>query len=235
MLFSEYSGAAEDATAVFGEAAALCVQKQYLHCLTTSKLQSSAEDCNLVDTRHSVSEDTSPRQLKLMPGLKDVPGNHHGASILGGTSQPINSGLSNISFYNTPSPMATQLSGVAPPPLCRNLQPNGQNMSTVNTDTSPKSSVNSTIQAPRRKFVDEGKLRKISGRLFSDSGPRRSSRLSSDASLNANAAVVSGNGTGNSSKYLGGSKLSSMAFRSMAVRKGQSWANENADEGFISS
>jgi len=109
MLFSEYSGAAEDATAVFGEAAALCVQKQYLHCSTTPKLQSSAEDCNLVDTRHSVSEDTSPRHLKLMQGLKDVPGNHHGASILGGTSQPINSGLSNISFYNTPSPMATQV------------------------------------------------------------------------------------------------------------------------------
>lgn len=73
----------------------------------------------------------------------------------------------------------------------------------------------------------------ISGRLFSDSGSRRSSRLSSDASVNANAnaTVVSGNGTNNSSKYLGGSKLSTMAFRSMAVRKGQSWANENADEG----
>jgi len=74
-------------------------------------------------------------------------------------------------------------------------------------------------------------LFQISGRLFADSGPRRSSRLSSDASLNANAAVVSGNGTGNSSKYLGGSKLSSMSFRSMAVRKGQPWPNENADEG----
>ncbi|KAL2959288.1 hypothetical protein AAZX31_18G259900 [Glycine max] len=226
-------GAAEDATAVFGEAAALCIQKQYLHCTTSPKLHSSAEDCNIVDTRHSVSEDTSPRQLKLMQGMKDFPGNHHGASILGGTAQPNNSGLSNISFYNTPSPMAAQLSGVAPPPLCRNVQPNGQNLSSLNADSSPKSTVNSTIQAPRRKFVDEGKLRKISGRLFSDSGSRRSSRLSSDASVNANAnaTVVSGNGTNNSSKYLGGSKLSTMAFRSMAVRKGQSWANENADEG----
>ncbi|KAL2618257.1 hypothetical protein AAZV13_08G235000 [Glycine max] len=226
-------GAAEDATAVFGEAAALCIQKQYLHCSTSSKLHSSAEDCNIVDTRHSASEDTSPRQLKLMQSMKDIPGNHHGPSILGGTAQPINSGLSNISFYNTPSPMAAQLSGVAPPPLCRNVQPNGQNLSSLNADTSPKSTVNSTIQAPRRKFVDEGKLRKISGRLFSDSGPRRSSRLSSDASVNANAnaTAVLGNGTSNSSKYLGGSKLSTMAFRSMTVRKGQSWANENADEG----
>ncbi|XP_027349776.1 cell division cycle protein 27 homolog B-like isoform X2 [Abrus precatorius] len=226
-------GAAEEATAVFGEAAALCIQKQYLHCSNSPKLHSSAEDCNVVDTRHYISEEASPRQLKLMQGLKDIPGNHHGASILGGTAQPINSGLSNISFYNTPSPLATQLSGLAPPPLCRNVQPNGQNLSTLSADSSPKSTVNSTIQAPRRKFVDEGKLRKISGRLFSDSGPRRSSRLSNDASVNANAnaTVVSGNGTSNSSKYIGGSKLSSMAFRSVTVRKGQSWANENADDG----
>lgn len=78
-------------------------------------------------------------------------------------------------------------------------------------------------------------LFQISGRLFSDSGPRRSSRLSSDASLNANAntTVVSGNGAGNS--YKGGSKLSPTAFRTMAVRKGQSWANENIDGGDDSS
>lgn len=64
----------------------------------------------MVDTRHSASEDVNPRQLKLMQGLKDIPLNHHGASILGGTSgQPINSGPSNISFYNTPSPMVTQV------------------------------------------------------------------------------------------------------------------------------
>ena len=54
-----------------------------------------------------------------------------------------------------------QLSGVAPPPLCRNVQPNGPNLNTVSADSSPKSTVNSTIQAPRRKFVDEGKLRKV--------------------------------------------------------------------------
>ena len=110
MLFSEYLGAAEEATAVFGEAAALCIQKRYLNCSTSQKLHSSAGDCNIVDARHSVSDDASPRQPKHMQGLKDIPGNHHGASILGGTaSQPINSGLSNISFYNTPSPMVTQV------------------------------------------------------------------------------------------------------------------------------
>ncbi|KAF7822341.1 cell division cycle protein 27-like protein B-like isoform X1 [Senna tora] len=230
-------GAAEEATAFFGEAAALCIQKQYLNDSTSTSLHVSAEDRSIVSARHCVSEDVSPRQLKHVQGnnnLKDIPGNHHGPSILGGAaSQSINSGPSNLSFYNTPSPIATQMSGVAPPPLCRNMQPNGPNLSTLNADSSPKSTVNSTIQAPRRKFVDEGKLRKISGRLFSDSGPRRSTRLANDASANLNASttVVSGNGNNNSSKYLGGSKLSSMAFRSMTVRKGQSWANENIDEG----
>ncbi|KAJ0091066.1 hypothetical protein Patl1_13321 [Pistacia atlantica] len=261
-------GAAEEATAVFGEAAALCIQKQYLHHGSTSQnLYSINEDRNLVSSKNCGSEDVSPRQLKNMQtnNLRDVPGNHHGAAMLAGASnQPLNGGASNISFYNTPSPVATQLSGVAPPPLCRNVQLNGPNLNTLGADSSPRSTVNSTIQAPRRKFVDEGKLRKvldylilpkpgsssdiilylcpalsvsplsqISGRLFSDSGPRRSTRLAGEAGNNTNASVttVAGNGISNSSKYLGGSKLSSVALRSVTVRKGQSWANENIDEG----
>ena len=64
----------------------------------------------MVAARHSVSEDASPRKLRHMQGLKDIAGNHHGAYMLGGTaSQPVNGGPSNISFYNTPSPMATQV------------------------------------------------------------------------------------------------------------------------------
>ncbi|KAK7266700.1 hypothetical protein RIF29_19351 [Crotalaria pallida] len=225
-------GAAEEANVVFGEAAALRLQKQYLNCATSPSLHSSVEDCHEVDARRSVSEDASPRQLRHVQGLKDNAGNHHGASMLGGLAgQPINSGPSNTSFFNTPSPMATQLSSVAPPPLCRNVPPNGPNLNTLSNDSSPKSTVNSTIQAPRRKFVGEGKLRKISGRLFSDSGPRRSSRLSSEVSINANATLLSGNGANNSSKQLGGSKLSPIKFRSMTIRKGQSWANENIAEG----
>lgn len=54
-----------------------------------------------------------------------------------------------------------QLSCVAPPPLYRNVMPNGPNLSTLNAENSPKSTVNSIIQAPRRKFVGEGKLRKV--------------------------------------------------------------------------
>ncbi|XP_054818755.1 cell division cycle protein 27 homolog B [Prosopis cineraria] len=229
-------GSAEEATAFFGEAAAQQIQKQYLNDTASASLHTSAEDRNVVAAKHYASEDMSPRHLRHVQGnnLKDVPGNLNGASITGGAaSQPSNSGPSNLSFYNTPSPMAAQLSSVAPPPLCRNMQPNGPNLGTLGVDSSPKSTVNSTIQAPRRKFVDEGKLRKISGRLFSDSGLRRSTRLASDASVNVNASTtsVSGNGNNNSSKYLGSSKFSSMAFRNTTIRKGISWANENIDEG----
>ncbi|XP_027922455.1 cell division cycle protein 27 homolog B-like [Vigna unguiculata] len=228
-------GAAEEASVVFGEAAAFCLQKEYLNCSTSPNSHISPEDSNEVAPRSCIPEEGSPRQLNQMQGLKDIAAYHHGASLLGGaTCQPINSGSSNMSFYSTPSPMVAQLSGVAPPPLCRNVMPNCQNLTTLSVDSSPKSIVNSPIQAPRRKFVGEGKLRKISGRLFSDSGPRRSSRLSSSESVNANAnsAVVSGNGNNNS--YKGGSKVNHVAFRAMAIRKGQSWANENIDEGIRS-
>uniref|UniRef100_A0A2P2LI86 Uncharacterized protein MANES_16G110400 n=1 Tax=Rhizophora mucronata TaxID=61149 RepID=A0A2P2LI86_RHIMU len=228
-------GAAEEATAFFGEAAALCIQKQYMHQASASQnLHMSNEE------RHSArrigSEDGSPRQLKNVPGnnLKDIPGNYHTGTVLGGAAnQPSNGGPANLSFFNTPSPMATQLSGVAPPPLCRNVQPNGPNIIMLGADNSPRSTVNSNIQAPRRKFVDEGKLRKISGRLFSDSGPRRSNRLIAEAAAhsNANGTLAAANGISNSSKYLGVSKLSSMTLRPVTVRKGQSWANENYDEG----
>lgn len=231
-------GAADEASIVFGEAAARCMQKQYLHHgLASQSLHVSNEDRNFASARNFFSlEDASPRQLKHMQGnnIRDNPGNYHNNAILGGAStQFLTGSSSNVPFYNTPSPMATQFSNVGPPPLCRNIQQNGPNLSTAGADSSPKSTVNSTVQAPRRKVVDEGKLRKISSRLFIDSGMRRSTRLSGDAGSNTNAAstAVAGNGTSNSSKYLGGSKLSSMSLRSMTNRKGQAWANENMDEG----
>lgn len=58
-----------------------------------------------------------------------------------------------------------QLSAVAPPPLCRNGMPNGLNLNTLNSDNS-KSTVNPIIQAPRRKFVGEGKLRKVGSNVL---------------------------------------------------------------------
>ncbi|XP_052482694.1 cell division cycle protein 27 homolog B isoform X3 [Gossypium raimondii] len=232
-----FTGAAEEATVVFGEAAALCIEKQHFYLgLASPNLHVASEGCNLVSSLNFSSEDVSPRQLKntQVNSFRDIPSNHHGAAI--SASQPHNGGgPSNISLYNTPSPLASQLSGVVPPPLCRNAQPNGSNLNTVNADGSPKSVVNSLVQAPRRKFVDEGKLRKISGRLFSESGPRRSTRLAGDAGVdtNANTTGVDGNGT-SSSKYLG-AKLSSVAFRTVTVRNSQYLANDNIEEANSSS
>ncbi|XP_052194703.1 cell division cycle protein 27 homolog B [Diospyros lotus] len=230
-------GAADESTSVFGEVAALCIRSQFLnHRLDYLNSQASSDDLNLASSRNVGSEDISPRDVRPTNtnNARDVPGNSHGAVISGGAaSQPLNGGAANMAFYNTPSPMAAQLSAVAPPPVCKNVQPTGPNSNAVNIDVSPRSTVNSTIQAPRRKFVDEGKLRKISGRLFSDSGPRRSTRLAGEAVANTNSSAISvaGNGTSHSSKYLGGSKLNSLTFRSVTVRKGQSWANESFDEG----
>ncbi|XP_016558908.1 cell division cycle protein 27 homolog B isoform X2 [Capsicum annuum] len=223
-------GAAEEAAAVFGEASLLCIEKQHLYQGNQSQnLQPSTDDQN-VASKSIVSDDISPRQSKHTHSnnLREISGNYCAAAIqnLGGAS-------TNMSFYNTPSPMASQLSGVVPPPVCRNFQQIGANASVAGADNSPRSTVNSTIQAPRRKFVDEGKLRKISGRLFSDSGPRRNSRLAGESTgnTNSNVSAASGNGTIHSSKYYGSSKLSSMTLRSMTSRKAQSWATENYGEG----
>ncbi|XP_038880140.1 cell division cycle protein 27 homolog B isoform X1 [Benincasa hispida] len=229
-------GAAEDASSVFGEAAVLCIQKQCLHN-RSENLQTLSDDLNSASARNNNPDDARTRQSKQAQSnnLRDIPTNYHGAVNLGGPTSQIANGGSNISFYNTPSPVSAQnlqLSAIAPPPLCRNTQQNGSNLNSLGTDSS-RSTVNSIIQAPRRKFVDEGKLRKISGRLFSDSGPRRSSRLAGEAGANTNASAAgaANNGAINSTKYLGGSKLNSITFRSMAGRKGQSFANENIDEG----
>lgn len=70
----------------------------------------SPEDSNEVATRPLMSEEVSSRQLKQMQALKDIAACHHGASILGGAAgQPFNSVPSNMSFYNTPSPMVAQV------------------------------------------------------------------------------------------------------------------------------
>jgi anaphase-promoting complex subunit 3 len=112
-FFINVLGAAEEAAAVFDEAAALCIQKQHMnHASASQNLSISNEDRNLVSARNFGLEDGSPRQSKHPQGnnLRDIPGNYHGATTLGGSaSQPSNGGLPNLSFYNTPSPMATQV------------------------------------------------------------------------------------------------------------------------------
>ncbi|CAA0816426.1 Cell division cycle protein 27 homolog B [Striga hermonthica] len=225
-------GAADEATSVFDQGASLCIQKQYLNRgLASQSLQAPNEEHEISSNRILSSEDISPRKLKNLHNhsLRDISVNNHGTI----SNQPLNGGSASFPYYNTPSPMAThsQLSGLAPPPICRNLQPNGPTMKAYASDNSPRVAVNS-VAGPRRKIVDEGKLRKVSERLFSDSGQRRSMRLAGEsASTNSSSSVASGNGVSHSTKFLGGSKLSSMVSRSVTIRKGQSWAGENADEG----
>ncbi|PWA84802.1 CDC27 family protein [Artemisia annua] len=241
LLWSAYEelcklGAAGEAASVFGESASECIQKQYLSHDVGPQLQASIEDHSLISGRQ-MSDSVSPRHLRHLHGnnMKDSSLNHNGAVFSGSAaSQPSNGVHHNISFYNTPSPMATQTSGVAPPPVIRNMVPNGPSSSSAGTDASPKSTVKSTLQAPpRRKVFDEGKLRKISGRLFSDSGPRRSTRLAGETGPIASLSGinVAGNGTNHSTKNPTGSKLGSTTSRSVTLRKGQSWSTENFNEG----
>jgi len=103
-LSAQLSGAAEEATAVFGETAALSIQKQYMQQLSTSLgLNTYNEERNSTSTKNTSSEDYSPRQSKHTQshGLKDISGNFH--------SHGVNGGVSNMSFYNTPSPVAAQV------------------------------------------------------------------------------------------------------------------------------
>ncbi|XP_042033719.1 cell division cycle protein 27 homolog B-like [Salvia splendens] len=226
-------GAAEEATLVFDDGASLLIQKQYLQRgLPSHSSQATNEDHEITSNRSSVSDDVSPRKLKHTYGnnLREMSGNSYATT----SNQPLHGGPTSLPFYSTPSPMATQaqLSGVGPPPVCRNALPNGPNMRTHGADVSQRVTMNSAVAGPRRKFVDEGKLRKVSERLFSDSGQRRSMRLAGE-SVNANSStsVASGNGISHSSKYLGGSKLNSVASRSSTLRKSHPSSSEIADEG----
>ncbi|KAL8457029.1 hypothetical protein ACS0TY_035022 [Phlomoides rotata] len=227
-------GAAEEAALVFDEGASLCIQKQYLHRgLVSQSLHTTNEEHDVTSNRVLGSEDVSPRKLKHTHSnnLRVISGVCQGTTS---NQLPLNGGPTSLPFYNTPSPMATQsqLSGVAPPPVCRNAPANGPNMRAYGADNSQRVTLNSAFAGPRRKFVDEGKLRKVSERLFSDSGQRRSMRLAGESvNTNSSTSILSGNGTSHSSKYLGGSKSNSVVYRSLTIKKSQSCASENTDEG----
>uniref|UniRef100_A0A1D1ZFP6 Cell division cycle protein 27 B n=1 Tax=Anthurium amnicola TaxID=1678845 RepID=A0A1D1ZFP6_9ARAE len=222
-------GAAMEADECFCDSAAVRIQMLHLPELNSQSLLAGGEDHSVTSSRTIGPEEMSPRQLKQLH-----PSNHRDTFVYSHGGQPINNGLLNVPLYGTPSPVTTQLSRVVPPPPCKNVQ---QGLHTLGGDGSVRSAVNPAIQSPRRKFMDEGKLRKVSGRLFSDSALRRSTRLSGETtSSNSNASQVGGNGVNHSAaKFLGGfstsSKMSSLNFRSVTVRKGQSWATENVDEG----
>ncbi|KAJ8498732.1 hypothetical protein OPV22_009284 [Ensete ventricosum] len=228
-------GAVEESNEYFSDVSAQRIQQQHLSDSSSHNSSTGSEYCSLPPTAAVNSVDSIPRQSKqfLANSTREISTLQQG--VVFAKVQTTNSGTSNLSQYNTPSPAATQLSGVAPPPLCRNAQ---VFLNAASSDGSMKSNLNLAVQAPRRKFMDEGKLRKVSGRLFSDSGPRRSTRLSAEASIIANSnAPVGGNGSNHSAKFLGGLSSSSptkaniASSRSLTFKKGQSWIAESFEEG----
>lgn len=226
-------GAAEDANECFNDATAVRIQQQSLFESSSQSLDGVNDDHNIPFSKTAGSQDSSPRQSKQLHTINNIPCYPHGA--LSTSTQSSNCIPSHFSLYNTPSPPVTQLPVIVPPPVYRNAYLNA-----IGGDGFSKPNAHPTIQAPRRKFMDEGKLRKVSGRLFSgsDSGPRRSARLSGDTIANANlhASQTGANGTiYSSTKFLGGfpssSKIGSTALRSVSSRKGQQLSAESFDEG----
>ncbi|KAK8305477.1 hypothetical protein V6Z12_D03G065500 [Gossypium hirsutum] len=159
-------GEAEEAAVCFGDATVPCVQEHYL---------GNASSCLLIaDTDHS--SDSSQRfgleylsrsHLKQREGnnIRDICENNHGGPILTGAVRQSKNSCCSTSFSSTPSPVPTQISDVAPPPLVRNIHL-----------CQSEDSLRSSTQA-RRKFACDNESAQIRGSLFFDSGLRRSARL----------------------------------------------------------
>ncbi|XP_006657144.3 cell division cycle protein 27 homolog B isoform X1 [Oryza brachyantha] len=191
-------GVAEDANECFSDTTALRLQQE----LTST---SNVEKPNIVNENRflysnvSASLGDSPKQIKqLHANTTEVSGYPH---VKSSALHVQNGAPSNLSQFDTPSPTATQASGIAPPPLCRNMHAY-QNTTGGNAPSKPK--INALNLTHRRKYLDEAGLKKVSGRLFnqsSDSVPRRSARLSRDTTINSNSNIshFGGNGTDNSS------------------------------------
>ncbi|KAL6603817.1 hypothetical protein ACP70R_044178 [Stipagrostis hirtigluma subsp. patula] len=230
-------GVAQDADECFGEETALRLHQE---CASTSNVEKSnfANENRLLSSSVSASfGDISPKQIKQLHAnsTAEVPGYTH---VRATALHVQNSIASNVGQFDTPSPTATQTSGIVPPPLFRNLH---AYQNTISGDIPVKQKANAANQPLRRKYLDEARLKKVSGRLFnqsSDSVPRRSARLSRDTTINSisNFSQFGGNGTDHSSGKLRvnsstPSKLCSTAVRSVQVRKGKPRATENFDEG----
>lgn len=78
-------------------------------------------------------------------------------------------------------------------------------------------------------------MRKISGRLLSDSGPRKSTQLSGETRGNndTSATIPTANGASRSTKYLANSRLNAAGFCFVTTPKGLAWASENFEGGYV--
>ncbi|KAG2607300.1 hypothetical protein PVAP13_4NG237300 [Panicum virgatum] len=231
-------GVAEDADECFSEATALRLQQEHTSTSALEKSNFANENRILTSSLPSSLGDIIPKQMKQLHAnnTAEVPSYPH---VRATALHVQNSTTSNVAQFDTPSPTATQTSSIVPPPLFRNAH---AYQNTISGDAPAKPKANGSNQPLRRKYLDQARLKKVSGRLFnqsSDSMPRRSARLSRDMTINSNSnsniSQFGGNGTDHSSGKLRvnsstPSKLCSTAVRSVQVMKGKPRATENFDE-----
>ncbi|KAH7278300.1 hypothetical protein KP509_38G034900 [Ceratopteris richardii] len=183
-------GAEDEAAALYGDLAIFHLQRQQLHWDTQSQ---HASQIDMIDSptsskpsRSPYANDASPKQSRLHAN-NDMGVNSVSTS---GINTPASGG---ISLYTTPSPGPSQIPA-GPPALNRTAHgvfgssTGGSGASSYLPsqigELSPRG-VHAPAQQQRRKVMDEGKLKKVSGRLFAEPVPRRSTRLSSDSSSGA--------------------------------------------------
>ncbi|XP_062229283.1 cell division cycle protein 27 homolog B-like isoform X2 [Phragmites australis] len=193
-------GIAEGADECFSEATALRLQQEHTSTSSLEKLNFVNGNRVLSSSVSASLEDSSPKQTKQLHAnnTAEVPAYPH---VRATALHVQNSVSSNVAQFDTPSPTATQNSSLVPPPLFRNFQ---AYQNTISGDIPAKQKANAGNQPLRRKYLDEARLKKVSGRLFNqsiDSVPRRSARLSRDTTVNSNSNIsqFGGNGTDHSS------------------------------------
>lgn len=226
-------GAEDEAAALYGDLAVLHLQRQQLQWDSQSQHLPQVEMMDsptaMKPNRSPYLNDASPKQTRSN-AINDM-----GASTVSTSGVGVHTPASGgISLYTTPSPGPSQVPA-GPPALNRTIHglfgastTGGSGASSYLAsqmgELSPRG-LNAPQQQQRRKVMDEGKLKKVSGRLFAEPIPRRSTRLSGDSSAASGQQSLSmgggllgasgGNGLGHSSG--GGSGMAGPTSRAAAA------------------
>jgi anaphase-promoting complex subunit 3 len=109
-VFHHFVGVAEDAEECFSEATALRLQQEHTSTLTLEKSDFANENRVLPSSVSTSLENFSPKQVKHLHANKtsEVPVYSHGRAT---ALHAQNNTISNVMQYDTPSPIATQVSG----------------------------------------------------------------------------------------------------------------------------
>ncbi|KAI5083222.1 hypothetical protein GOP47_0002965 [Adiantum capillus-veneris] len=206
-------GAEDEAAALYGDVALFHLQRQQLQWDPQS--QHNSQD--MMDSPTASKPRGSPYSIDASPKQTRLHINDMGVNLVStsGIHTPSSGG---VSLYTTPSPGPSQIPA-GPPALNRTMHGMFGSSNTGGSGTSsflasqvgelsPRG-LHAPAQQQRRKVMEEGKLKKVSGRLFAEPIPRRSTRLSGDSSVgtaqqstSAGGGLLglsSGNGMGNSS------------------------------------